>query len=400
MPEAKKLEGQFIGELERLLARQIAAKTLGVEIDSSNGSVKPRSPTLKEWLRGRFADSRRALHTAHTARTVESNVRVLIFYLGGELIDEIDAAVVNRYVEARLKDPPLTFSFRKDGSPKRARVETVGHSTVNRSLEVLRAALRLAEAENVIVKAPSINLLPRDSSSPVLPPTDEDYERLIVGAKAVLEVAPLMEKVVGLFAETGLREGELFHLTWRSVDFKLGETGAVRVEKQRKARAVNGVVWRPKDRDWRFVPLTRLARELLVELRERQPKQDLDDLVIPNQNGCPYVRMSGAPRGSGSGRWDDMCRAAGVHVHPHQLRHLFAVRALLRGVPLRVVSQWLGHSDVNLTAQQYGRWANEAKEQWTWARLLDRSVEDVAEDSRRPVLGLVPGGRTGSSEPA
>jgi len=36
---------------------------------------------------------------------------------------------------------------------------------------------------------------------------------------------------------------------------------------------------------------------------------------------------------------------------------VIAVRFLQHGVPMAVVSQWMGHSDVNLTVKRYGRFA-------------------------------------------
>jgi integrase len=71
------------------------------------------------------------------------------------------------------------------------------------------------------------------------------------------------------------------------------------------------------------------------------------------------------------------------------LRHLFAVRCLQRGIPLAVVSAWLGHSDINLTVKRYGRWSAEAREQWDWIKKLDRPADAVA---KGPWLSVVEGG--------
>ncbi len=42
--------------------------------------------------------------------------------------------------------------------------------------------------------------------------------------------------------------------------------------------------------------------------------------------------------------------------HPHRLRHTFAVRKLLAGVPIEEVSRLLGHSSVKITEQYYAAW--------------------------------------------
>ena len=45
----------------------------------------------------------------------------------------------------------------------------------------------------------------------------------------------------------------------------------------------------------------------------------------------------------------------------------------------------MGHSDVNLTVKRYGRFAAEAREQWTWINSLGRPVEELAQ-ARKPQL--------------
>src|SRR5205085_8202569 len=58
----------------------------------------------------------------------------------------------------------------------------------------------------------------------------------------------------------------------------------------------------------------------------------------------------------------------------HGLRHLFAVRLLTRGVPITIVSELLGHSDINLTVKRYGRFASDAKVKFDAVRVLDQPL--------------------------
>ena len=58
-------------------------------------------------------------------------------------------------------------------------------------------------------------------------------------------------------------------------------------------------------------------------------------------------------------------------------RHYFAVQNLMRGVPMTVVSAWMGHSSIELTVKRYGRWAHEAKEQWHWASLRAKPIGET-----------------------
>jgi integrase len=114
--------------------------------------------------------------------------------------------------------------------------------------------------------------------------------------------------------------------------------------------------------------------------------------VIPSRGGSPYNRLEAAPDKAGKGFFPDVVEAAGLagKVRWHDLRHYFAVRALLHGVPMAVVSAWLGHSDINLTVKSYGRWSAEARDQWTWAKKLSAPIDAIAP---RPALAALQGSR-------
>ena len=59
-----------------------------------------------------------------------------------------------------------------------------------------------------------------------------------------------------------------------------------------------------------------------------------------------------------SHEWTNPARlrdAAGFEgVEMRDLRHYFAVQNLIRGVPMSVVSVWMGHSSIELTVKRYG----------------------------------------------
>jgi len=47
------------------------------------------------------------------------------------------------------------------------------------------------------------------------------------------------------------------------------------------------------------------------------------------------------------------------------------VRLLTRGVPITVVSELLGHSNIQLTVKRYGRFASDARVKWDAMRVLE-----------------------------
>lgn len=47
------------------------------------------------------------------------------------------------------------------------------------------------------------------------------------------------------------------------------------------------------------------------------------------------------------------CKNAGLRpISFHVLRHSFASHAVMKGIPLRLVQEWLGHNDIRMT-QRY-----------------------------------------------
>ena len=68
---------------------------------------------------------------------------------------------------------------------------------------------------------------------------------------------------------------------------------------------------------------------------------------------------------------------------PHSGRHTFATLLLRRGVPLEYVKRRLGHANIGLTADTYGKWLPDSDEPaWTprpgkfWVDVLDTANEN------------------------
>lgn len=96
-------------------------------------------------------------------------------------------------------------------------------------------------------------------------------------------------------------------------------------------------------------------------------------MFFPSFGGAPYVRIEVSDELKGKGFFRDAVKQAGLKgvVTFHGLWHLFAVRLLTRGVPISVVSELLGHSDINPTVKRYGRFASDAEVRWDAVSVLD-----------------------------
>jgi integrase len=171
------------------------------------------------------------------------------------------------------------------------------------------------------------------------------------------------QALLTLALSTGLRRGEILGLRWQDIDF---EQGVLRVRQamhriklhQPNSEGRKGE-WQPEDpkseRSKRTVPLTPDVQSLLRQHRAQQAQGKLlfgqlykdQDLVFAKPTGEPM------PADHVSERLEVRLRRVGLpHIRFHDLRHTYAQTMAYAGVPLRTISDLLGHASLNIT-QRY-----------------------------------------------
>ncbi len=207
LDEAKLAHAQLYAEL----LAQWQTETMS----SSNGLPGPRvlsrSPTLTEWLTGRYAQHQKLAQNECTRRKLESPAKyILASDLADLPLDKIDTGKINRHIEWRREVGALTFAYRNDGERYKPRCTEVGNQTVNKALKLLSAALNLAHEEGVIDKLPRINFLPEDDARAIIPPTEEEYRALISGAETLRPIAPSSLKSLNCSENSGYGPASCF----------------------------------------------------------------------------------------------------------------------------------------------------------------------------------------------
>jgi integrase len=165
-----------------------------------------------------------------------------------------------------------------------------------------------------------------------------------------------LKGMVAVAYTSGLRAGELNHLTWSDVNLEPGE-----IEITPKDRSETTLTWNPKDNERRIVPLASTARAILEELR-----QTADD-------GNPYVFLSGKRYHhilANADRWREgkplinnlrrdfrrLCQTADVPVGEfHSLRKSCCTNLLEGGVAPHTVQKIMGHSSLETTIKYYSK---------------------------------------------
>lgn len=204
--------------------------------------------------------------------------------------------------------------------------ESHGSRTAQAVFALLRAMLRRAVRSRHLQWSPIDALdAPKHKPQPGRVLTDEHYA-------AACEIAE-DELGVALALHAGLRRGEVLALMWQDVDLA---RGVLHVHQQLVAP---GCIAPPKSAAGvRDVPISPALAPLLRA--ERQLRGRVVPLCAP-----ALAR-----------RWHEAQREAGFPdplYRLHDLRHTYASRLLLAGLPLKVLQYTLGHSSMDITANTY-----------------------------------------------
>jgi len=149
---------------------------------------------------------------------------------------------------------------------------------------------------------------------------DEEYRKLLTSSKS------RQADTITFLAHTGLRESEWRSLSWSNISPDM-----------RFLRIIG------KGRKRRVVPLSQTCRDILTKYKpDSTPFHLSKNFFIYKTRGSLH-RM--------------LCTVAeGAHIAPlgsHALRHFFATKLYLAGVPLHLISKILGHSDTRMTERIY-----------------------------------------------
>lgn len=203
-----------------------------------------------------------------------------------------------------------------------------GHSVGSKHTELgyLRSALRYAEKSGLIDRAPHI-------WRPAKPtPKERFLSREEISDLIDAASAPHVRLAIILMLGTAGRVGAILDLEWSRIDFDRGVIN-LRLEDSatRKGRAV--------------VPMNGMTRAALTVAHQAA----LTDYVV--EYGCGPVRS--IRKG-----FANACDRAGIEgATLHTLRHTAAVMMAEAGIPLSKISQYLGHSNTQITEMVYARFA-------------------------------------------
>lgn len=179
----------------------------------------------------------------------------------------------------------------------------------------------------------------------------EQIEKLL----SVIDDDSTFYLLVKLTATYGLRRSEVLGLMWNSIDF---ENDTLQIA--HTVVKVNSTVCKDKTKNassYRSFPLINEIKQLLLAERKKQTQNRKEfgkeyiqsPYVFVWDNGKPFATEYVSQHFKRLLEWNNL-----PHIRFHDLRHSCASILLSRGFTLKDVQEWLGHSDITLTANIYG----------------------------------------------
>ena len=224
--------------------------------------------------------------------------------------------------------------------------DRIGEATIHSAFVALRAALQFAivndyVVENVCMRVPIPKVIAKERA--VLSP--EQLHKLFQCAQSDRFYALIL-----LAGAVGARQGELFALTWRCVDFERSAINISATLTENEHGTLQATPTKTKKSE-RWFNISKGARDALASLYERNGRPEPDQWVFSDSRGNPVRRSNFIRR-----CWRPLLRRAELPlIRFHDLRGSFATNMHRAGIPIDDISEMLGHADRRTTERFYNQ---------------------------------------------
>lgn len=320
--------------------REAEAARAKLVTDLNTGSyVLPGRTTLGEWIRGSWLPMTEPRVKPTTFHSYRKNLEIhVVPALGSKSLQQLTPPMLNVLYanlaagsEARKPLSPKTISYI--------------HSTLHK----------------VLADAVDAGLLGKNVAAGAKPPRParratggiSAWETEELGSFLVQVRSTRLGAIWRLSAMTGMRRGEVLGLRWSDIDL---DRSRLSVRQALVAVGYEVVHSTPKSHCARVIDLDAETVEQLRGHRRRQEAERAEwgddykgqELVVAKENGEPIHPHTF------SQAFERLIEKAGLRtIRLHDLRHTHATLALKAGVPVKVISERLGHESPAFTLKQY-----------------------------------------------
>ncbi|OPY60114.1 MAG: putative prophage phiRv2 integrase [Pelotomaculum sp. PtaU1.Bin065] len=302
----------------------------------------PGKLTVKEYME-RWLNTHKASLGSKTSRRYEGVVKLhIIPKLGGCLLANLTPLLIQEFIDSELT------AGRKDN--KKTVGKSLSGATVRYHYIVLHKALDQAVDWGLLSYNPADRVkAPRVDKKEAKIINKDEIDKLLQGLEGSYLYLPTF---LGIY--TGMRMGEILGLTWRDLDFTNGTINVRQSSSQVKADTPE--FKEPKTgHSRRVIDITPLVVKTLKKYKKHQAKWKLAagdswgkfNLVCCLEDGRPINPPTL------SSRFTKLAGKMGIFITFHKLRHTHASLLLQNKVPLKIVSERLGHASVGITGDIY-----------------------------------------------
>ncbi len=318
-----------------------AARAKVVHEFNTGAYVEPNALTLSEWVQGHWLPTTESRVKPSTSDSYRRNLNLHVLpQLGSQQLRQITPTMLNR-----LYADLLANGNRNTGAGLSAKTVRYVHTIVHK----------------VLTDAVDSDLVAGNVAARAKPPRPRATVSNAIGFWEPDELKSFLMAVQGhrleaawrVAAMTGMRRGEVLGLRWKDLDF---DGARISVRQALVSVAYEVIVSTPKNHQARVIDLDPATIEHLQAHRLRQQEerntwttdyQDRD-LVFCKEDGTPIHPHSFSQT---FGRL--VARTPLPRIRLHDLRHSHASIAMKAGVPVKVISERLGHENPAFTMKQY-----------------------------------------------
>jgi len=345
---------QYHSEIVHGRKRQAEARLVELLQTKNTGKLTPRSRATLEDLAREWLS-----HKAHdvSARTLQGYRHAFDLYilptlgkrrLGELTLREIDGLYTAMRAGTLPKTPRSASGWQ--GDPLSARTVQLAHNALNQ-------ALKQAVRWNMIPHNPAAEATVKGARSKPKRALSVAERTAFLNASSTAFHRVLFRTMI----DTGMRPGEACALTWADLDFNKGR---IRIERAiTKDSDGQPMIAPPKTaKSVRTIHMFGLEDTLLAHYKWMvEHGLDATGHVFTNQEGRIVTPWNFNKR-----ELERVAAAAGITdaLTLYCFRHTFATLHLASGTPLKVVSEWLGHSTIQQTANTYMHVSNDVADDY------------------------------------
>jgi len=294
---------------------------------------------------GRALDDYRASYERRGGRALGQMVAAIEAHirpaLGNVVLNKLTRSQIESWHDKLSKVAPRVRAT-KGADPKHRTMETSKESqrrrksTANRVLTILKAALNQALQDRYIISDEAwrtVKPFKNVDAARIRYLSDDESRRLVSASD--LDFRPLVQAAL----LTGGRYGELIAL--KAGDFSR-DSGTIHIREAKSGRP-------------RYITLSDEGRGFFDSMTNGQVSNGMtngqvrDALIFTKADGTAWAK-SHQQRPFGAA----LKRAKLGPMTFHELRHTYASRLVMKGVPMAVVAAQLGHSDTRMVEKHYG----------------------------------------------